>query len=334
MAILLFETDQFLHRVTDNLYVSSIGGAMNWRALKAARVTHILCAAKALTGAYPSEFNYKKLELLDVSSFSLCKLPSEKVVSEKAITTCLHRDLKGEDQIKELEDLFVASKGDKSIFENNLMEEFGFLGEALHFMHTAINGGGRVLVHCFAGRSRSVSIIVAYLILSKRMTLKQAFETVLAVRPEALPNSGFLLQLSEFYLYILQHFFKSYVSHVTDPYNRLKLSAYITKHHVSPLNQRFSRCGVAATKSGGCGSISEPARNRDNIDRFLLPATSSQSAGRTPKSAVPAPRLPREPCRPTRPRRTAPTQEIRKVAGSSAAAMAMESFETPATVKP
>ncbi|XP_015389077.1 dual specificity protein phosphatase 1 isoform X3 [Citrus sinensis] len=57
--------------------------------------------------------------------------------------------------------------------------------------------GGGVLVHCFVGRSRSVTIVVAYLMKKHGMSLSQAMGHVKSRRPQAAPNSGFLLQLQE-----------------------------------------------------------------------------------------------------------------------------------------
>ncbi|GMT28831.1 hypothetical protein PFISCL1PPCAC_20128, partial [Pristionchus fissidentatus] len=59
-------------------------------------------------------------------------------------------------------------------------------------------GGGRVLVHCMAGVSRSASLVLAYLVKYERMTLKQAYYYVKSVRPIIHPNLGFWKQLVDF----------------------------------------------------------------------------------------------------------------------------------------
>lgn len=56
------------------------------------------------------------------------------------------------------------------------------------------NGGG-VLVHCVFGISRSSTLICAYLIKKKGMSVKQAIAHVKSRRPQANPNTGFLTQL-------------------------------------------------------------------------------------------------------------------------------------------
>jgi protein-tyrosine phosphatase len=55
---------------------------------------------------------------------------------------------------------------------------------------------GPVLVHCFAGMSRSASICMAYLILEQKKTFEQAFDVVKSRRPCIYPNNGFLRQLA------------------------------------------------------------------------------------------------------------------------------------------
>jgi hypothetical protein len=61
-----------------------------------------------------------------------------------------------------------------------------------------------VLVHCQAGVSRSVTVVVAYLMRDQaRKGVLPSLETCLAhvsrVRPSAKPNAGFLDRLSEFH---------------------------------------------------------------------------------------------------------------------------------------
>jgi predicted protein tyrosine phosphatase len=63
------------------------------------------------------------------------------------------------------------------------------------FIENARGERGRILVHCIAGRSRSVSIVIAYLMQHRQMTLDSAFELVKAKRPFAWPNEGFWEQL-------------------------------------------------------------------------------------------------------------------------------------------
>ncbi|KAH6757425.1 dual specificity protein phosphatase 1 [Perilla frutescens var. hirtella] len=73
-----------------------------------------------------------------------------------------------------------------------------FFNECFAFIEEARASGGGVLVHCFAGRSRSVTIVVAYLIFKRGMSLSEAMDYVRMKRPTISPNSGFKLQLQEY----------------------------------------------------------------------------------------------------------------------------------------
>lgn len=70
--------------------------------------------------------------------------------------------------------------------------------ECIAFIDAALASGGRVLVHCFAGRSRSASVVLAYLMRVHGMALADALEHLRAVRPVVCPNSGFMRQLEAF----------------------------------------------------------------------------------------------------------------------------------------
>lgn len=67
--------------------------------------------------------------------------------------------------------------------------------EAFKFLREAKACGGRCLVHCRVGASRSVAMVLAYLITNEGMRLSDAWALVLACRPQARPNSGFARQL-------------------------------------------------------------------------------------------------------------------------------------------
>ncbi|ELR20038.1 dual specificity phosphatase [Acanthamoeba castellanii str. Neff] len=78
-------------------------------------------------------------------------------------------------------------------------------GEALstHFARAIAfigsrEGGGRILVHCTAGVSRSASVVMAYLMHAHGLTLKQAFIHVKQRRTSVRPNGGFMEQLDAF----------------------------------------------------------------------------------------------------------------------------------------
>ncbi len=65
------------------------------------------------------------------------------------------------------------------------------------FIDAAFAEGGKVLVHCLAGISRSVSMVAAYLMMQNAWTVEQALAKIRETRPQAGPNCGFKIQLHD-----------------------------------------------------------------------------------------------------------------------------------------
>lgn len=63
------------------------------------------------------------------------------------------------------------------------------------FIDDELKSGGRVLVHCVAGVSRSTTLVLAYLIRYRGYSLLDAFDLVAERRRIAWPNDGFYRQL-------------------------------------------------------------------------------------------------------------------------------------------
>lgn len=68
--------------------------------------------------------------------------------------------------------------------------------ETADFIERALMSGGKVLVHCMVGLSRSATIVLAYLMIKRAMRLEEAIRAVRRHR-EIRPNDGFLRQLME-----------------------------------------------------------------------------------------------------------------------------------------
>ncbi|PFH48983.1 hypothetical protein AMATHDRAFT_122688, partial [Amanita thiersii Skay4041] len=72
------------------------------------------------------------------------------------------------------------------------------LPRACEFIQAALDQGGKVLVHCVMGISRSTTVVAAYLMKAKSMDAAEAVRFVKAQRPQAHPNYGFITQLAAF----------------------------------------------------------------------------------------------------------------------------------------
>ncbi|XP_068422994.1 dual specificity protein phosphatase 2 [Clinocottus analis] len=69
---------------------------------------------------------------------------------------------------------------------------------AIAFIDSVKQSGGRVLVHCQAGISRSATICLAYLMHAQRVKLDEAFDFVKRRRQVISPNLAFMGQLLQF----------------------------------------------------------------------------------------------------------------------------------------
>lgn len=67
---------------------------------------------------------------------------------------------------------------------------------AAKFIENGLASGGRVLVHCMVGMSRSATCVLAYLMICKKMSAAEAIRTVRMHR-DIRPNDGFIQQLAD-----------------------------------------------------------------------------------------------------------------------------------------
>ena len=74
-----------------------------------------------------------------------------------------------------------------------------YLPQSVEFVDYALSGGGKVLVHCYAGVSRSATVVAAYLMAKRGMTPHEALTHMREKRPCVSPNTGFLRQLTVFH---------------------------------------------------------------------------------------------------------------------------------------
>ena len=90
-----------------------------------------------------------------------------------------------------------------------------------------------VMVHCRQGVSRSVSVVLAWMLRYQGLTLCQALKEIRKEHPDAAPNLGFLQQLSE------------YASKLQGDtgFDKLQCCKICSKLGFSQENFTFSKCG-------------------------------------------------------------------------------------------
>ncbi|KAF2883797.1 hypothetical protein ILUMI_22383 [Ignelater luminosus] len=71
-----------------------------------------------------------------------------------------------------------------------------YFEQTAKFIDNAIKSGGKVLVHCVVGISRSATLVIAYLMIAKNMNAAEALQYVFR-RRRVFPNPGFLNHLAQ-----------------------------------------------------------------------------------------------------------------------------------------
>lgn len=69
------------------------------------------------------------------------------------------------------------------------------LDECFSFVQEAVGGGGNVLVHCQAGRSRSATVVTAFLMKNNHLSFTDAYDKLKKLKPDVQVNPGFEEQL-------------------------------------------------------------------------------------------------------------------------------------------
>jgi dual specificity protein phosphatase 1B len=161
-------TKSYPSLITQGVYVGSHRSAEDWTVLQELRITHILNAASECANVFESKEEKEK---------------EEQGQGQRSLVY-LHLELQDD-----------SGENILPVFE----QATSFINQALATPTPtpggSEGGGGRVLVHCHVGVSRSVSLVLAWLIAARRQTLKNALEAIQAIRSRAKPNDGFMRQL-------------------------------------------------------------------------------------------------------------------------------------------
>ncbi|KAI0212952.1 Dual specificity protein phosphatase 3 [Lamellibrachia satsuma] len=123
------------------------------------------------------------------------------------LNTALGQDrLHVDSTLETYKDIGAEFKGIE-VTDHNSFQLKPFFEESAEFIDKALRSGGKVLIHCCEGASRSATIAIAYLMLHHHMTAQDAVRHIRKHR-EICPNDGFLQQLCDLNeeLYAKGHF--------------------------------------------------------------------------------------------------------------------------------
>ncbi|XP_009801172.1 phosphatidylglycerophosphate phosphatase PTPMT2-like [Nicotiana sylvestris] len=135
-----------------------------------------------LLGAVPFPADVPRLKALGVAGVVTLNEPYETLVS-----TSLYLDHGIDHLVIPTRDyLFAPSDRD--------------IDRAIEFIHGNASCGKTTYVHCKAGRGRSTTIVLCYLVKHKHMTPEAAFEYVRSIRPRVLLASSQWQAVQEFYV--------------------------------------------------------------------------------------------------------------------------------------
>ena len=124
-----------------------------------------------------------------------------------AISSACNREALHEHNIETIVSVFLGSNADypydfnyeraklRDVSDEDILIEFTRL---LPVIHKNLVEGKGVLCHCHFGRSRSASIVAAYLISYKNMTTDEALSFIKEKRSQVSPNPGYISQLRTF----------------------------------------------------------------------------------------------------------------------------------------
>lgn len=89
--------------------------------------------------------------------------------------------------------------------DNRTENLLNHLPKAFEFIDKVLLNNEKILVHCQAGISRSVSIVMAWIIWNEKKTVEDTYEIIKLHRPQASPNLNFWIQLQKFYTTIINN---------------------------------------------------------------------------------------------------------------------------------
>ncbi|KAK6244335.1 hypothetical protein QUC31_010744 [Theobroma cacao] len=189
-----------MHLVRENLFIGNIGDAAQVLQNDSAEITHILSVLSSASISFFSEWR---------SGLTIPTKEIKKVFvggSGGAAASGDHVDDASKSSLSPQKLLYLLEYAGKDLKlvrmavpirdmeSENLLD---YLDACFDFIDQSRKEGS-VLVHCFAGVSRSAAIITAYLMRTEQLSQEDALESLRQTCEFVCPNDGFLEQLKMF----------------------------------------------------------------------------------------------------------------------------------------
>ncbi|XP_078121132.1 dual specificity phosphatase 28 [Sander vitreus] len=118
---------------------------------------------------------------------------SDELLQREAVTLCINVSKQ-----QPFPAAAAVSKLQIPVYDDPNEDLYAHFDRAADAIQKEANSGGRSVVYCKNGRSRSATICIAYLMKHRRLTLTEALQKVKTARHEIDPNPGFLSQLQRY----------------------------------------------------------------------------------------------------------------------------------------
>ena len=122
-----------------------------------------------------------------------CKAVTSKCLADLKITSIVNATIELPTVAYQKQDTIQIAVEDKVGAKLNIY--FDLIADKINQVHLA---GGKILVYCRAGQSRSATLCIAYFMKYHDMTFDQAYQFVRTRRPIIHPNRGFVHQLKQY----------------------------------------------------------------------------------------------------------------------------------------
>lgn len=186
--------------VADGLYLGGAGAARNLKALRKRGITHIVNASPTVPCHFRDNpegaFEYLALQLFDDPDAGGCWRWAAAGAGPLAAAAGAGR-CSGPAHLRPS----TAHLQPTPLYPRRprpLADLLPHIEACNAFIAAARARGAAVLVHCYAGQSRSAALVVAHLMSSRGLGLLDAWALARRARPCAQPNPGFLRQLGDY----------------------------------------------------------------------------------------------------------------------------------------
>ena len=132
-------------------------------------------------------------ELTDQLYLAACRAVTSKCLLDLGITSIVNATLELPTVAYQKQETIQIAVEDRVSSKLNIY--FDLIADKIQQVHL---GGGKILIYCRAGQSRSATLCIAYFMKYHDMTYDEAFQYVRGRRPIIHPNVGFISQLREY----------------------------------------------------------------------------------------------------------------------------------------